>query len=304
VRDLINLAHDRSRERGDVLQVMIGIPYFYRLFGYVYSLPIPPARALAMAPQSDPSISVRRAEVADIAAMNALQSAEQNPIDVTMPHSTGCWRWLVARDGSDQLVAERDGQVIATGRATPPDEGVVLGEIAGDSAGVLALVGHCARLGAEGTSVMERPRTSVQQVIEPLLKPLELREALQESYYVRVERLPVMLDALRPVLSQRWIVAGGEDRDILISSFGEHVRFHIGPDGMSPVSAGGALQAPVSAGGSGVPPDAFPPMLFGPDGALGLERHHPDMMLGLQREAMGILFPPQTSDLLTYYLPV
>jgi hypothetical protein len=109
---------------------------------------------------------------------------------------------------------------------------------------------------------------------------------------------------LRPVLGRRWTAAGGDDRDILISCFGEHVRFHVGPDGMGPVTAGGSLQAPVSAGGSGVPPDAIPPMLFGPDGAAGLERRYPEMMLGRQREAMTILFPPQTSDLLTFYLPV
>ncbi len=34
VRALIGWAHERSAARGHVIQVMIGIPYFYRLFGY------------------------------------------------------------------------------------------------------------------------------------------------------------------------------------------------------------------------------------------------------------------------------
>nr|WP_164702760.1 GNAT family N-acetyltransferase [Modestobacter sp. KNN46-3] len=44
VRALMAWAHDRSAARGDLLQVMIGIPYFYRLFGYEYAIDVPPAR--------------------------------------------------------------------------------------------------------------------------------------------------------------------------------------------------------------------------------------------------------------------
>jgi hypothetical protein len=89
-----------------------------------------------------------------------------------------------------------------------------------------------------------------------------------------------------------------------ISSYRSHVRFHLGPDGMGPVTVGGPMQAPVSAGGSGVPHDVIAPLLLGPLGALGLERRHPDVLLGRQREAMSVLFPPQRSDLLTFYLAV
>ena len=41
VRTLMDEAHRRSTERGDLLQVMIGIPFFYRQFGYSYAMPIP-----------------------------------------------------------------------------------------------------------------------------------------------------------------------------------------------------------------------------------------------------------------------
>ena len=46
VRALIDEAHRRSAARGDLLQVMIGIPYFYRQFGYSYAIPIPRVRQL------------------------------------------------------------------------------------------------------------------------------------------------------------------------------------------------------------------------------------------------------------------
>jgi predicted acetyltransferase len=47
VRALVDEAHRRSAARGDLLQVMIGIPFFYRQFGYAYAIPIPRRRALS-----------------------------------------------------------------------------------------------------------------------------------------------------------------------------------------------------------------------------------------------------------------
>ena len=40
VRALMGWAHERSAARGHDLQVMIGIPYFYRRFGYEYAIDI------------------------------------------------------------------------------------------------------------------------------------------------------------------------------------------------------------------------------------------------------------------------
>jgi hypothetical protein len=90
--------------------------------------------------------------------------------------------------------------------------------------------------------------------------------------------------------------------DVLLSSWRNHVRFSIGAESMSPVESGGAEQAPISKGGAGVPVDLLAPLLLGPLGAAGLERRHGDVMLGRVRELMEALFPPVTSDLMTFYL--
>ena len=50
VRALMGWAHDRSARRGHLVQVMIGIPYFYRLFGYQYSIVLPKARSVRAVP--------------------------------------------------------------------------------------------------------------------------------------------------------------------------------------------------------------------------------------------------------------
>lgn len=311
VRSLVEHAHAISRARGDLVQVMIGIPYFYRQFGYAYSMRIPDTRVLDIVPAADPSVVVRDATADDAAAMAALQQVEQAAVGVSMPHSPACWRWLLERAGSTQWVAERDGVVVATARATPPDEGLVLGEVAGDRIGVEAIVAHAHRVaatsGAAGASAkveaMGRPGTPVHDSIGPLLAPVDADRG-GHWYYARIERVAAVLERLRPVLSARWAAAGGGEHEVLISSYRSHVRFRLDGDGMGAVTEGGPLQAPVSAGGSGVPPDVSAPMLLGPHGAAALERSHPDVLLGRQRDVMTVLFPPMRADLLTFYLPV
>ena len=117
VRALMRWAHERSANRGQLVQVMIGIPYFYRQFGYQYAIELPQSRPVRAAPPPDGVHVVRTAAAADIAAMSALQDSAQGTYDLRMPHSPACWRWLVAREGSTQLVVERAETPVATGRA-------------------------------------------------------------------------------------------------------------------------------------------------------------------------------------------
>src|SRR5690554_909257 len=95
-RALMSWAHERSAARGHLLQVMIGIPYYYRLFGYEYAIDIPPARAVVDLPEplaplpatgtggptdSDPYV-LRLPTREDIPALAALQDAAQSEYDV------------------------------------------------------------------------------------------------------------------------------------------------------------------------------------------------------------------------------
>jgi predicted N-acetyltransferase YhbS len=303
VRALMDEAHRRSVDRGDLLQVMIGIPYFYRQFGYAYAMPIPLGRHVHTVPTANPEITVRAATLDDIPVMKALQAAAQAPADVRMPHSAGCWRWLVQRAGSSQLVAEHDGEPIATARLTPPDEGVVLGEIAGTSSGVRALLSAAARVGNGDVTVLERPVTDLEAALAEVADPPEHPERVREWFYARVPALGPLLERLGPVLVERYRAGGFARRqDVLLSSWRSHVRFSIDEHAMSNVVAGGPEQAPISKGGSGVPPDALAPLLLGPFGAAGLETLYSDVLLGRQRALMEALFPPLTSDVLTFYL--
>jgi len=312
VRALMDWAHRRSAARGHLAQVMIGIPYFYRQFGYSYAIPIPATRKLTGTPPEAPGHTVRRATADDIPTMAALQDrAQRNQAkrgaDLRMPHSAACWRWLVARTGSEQWLVERDGVAVATGRTTPPEEGVRLAEAAAvDEPAAYALLHHAIKLGngALGngeTEVTDRPGTVAGEAYAPLLGPAPDG---CEMYYARVADPAALLEHLRPVLSAR--LAGSEtaDRDgeALVSFFRSHVRFKYRDGVIGPVTTGGTMQAPGAHGGAGVAPDLVAPLLFGPHGMAGLTRSHPDVYPGPHGALMRALFPPVHSDLLTFYL--
>jgi hypothetical protein len=311
VRALMAWGHARSRARGHLLQVMIGIPFFYRQFGYAYAMPIPPWQRLATVPDARApypgGVEVRRATLGDVPAMDALQAEAQGGADVWMPHSPACWRWLVERDGSEQWLAVRAGAVVGVARVVSgedADDATLVAELAAaDDEAALALVARAAAAGGgEGGGVEVQRRASTPPALDALLAP---PEEPPEWYYGRVERLGPLLVHLAPVLQARLEAAalGDRDHEVLLSSWRSHVRFTVGPSGFRLLAEGGQEQAPIHQGGSGVPPDALAPLLLGPHGAVGLEERLPDCLLGRQRELMAALFPPVTADLLTFYVP-
>jgi predicted N-acetyltransferase YhbS len=304
-RALMGWAHERSERRGQLVQVMIGIPYFYRLFGYQYSIVLPQARAVRTVPPLSDGHAVRRAGPDDIAAMTNLQDATQRAYDLNMPHSPACWRWLVARDGSTQLLVERDGVAVATGRLTPPDDGdVVLGEVAAiDPAGAYALLAHAAALtGGGDLAVRERPGCVGGDALDRFLAPPP-RQA--ERYYTRIPDAASLLDHLRPVLSARLAASDLAEKsgEAIVSFFHQHVRLPYAKGIVGEVETRGRMQAPGTVGGAGVAPDMVGPLLFGPYGIGGLAERHADVYPGRNDDLMRTLFPPVHADLLTFYLP-
>ncbi|WP_327001906.1 GNAT family N-acetyltransferase [Dactylosporangium sp. NBC_01737] len=296
VRALMGWAHERSARRGHLMQVMIGIPYFYRQFGYQYAIPIPQGRAVRSVPAMPDGCTVRAAGPGDIAAMARLQDALQVRFDVRMPHSPVCWRALVARAGSTQLVVERAGQVTGTGRVTPPEEGVVLGEVAvSRPEAVAALLAHAAEL-AGGKQFEAKDRAGL------LTDHLAAPDPQAHDYYLRIPDVAALLEHLRPVLSARLAHDQGDD-DVIVSFFRHHVRLRRAAGAVTEVVAGGPMQGPASQGGAGVAPDLIGPLLFGPHGIAGLSAWHADVYPGPNAELMRALFPPVTADLLTFYLP-
>lgn len=300
VRALMGWAHAESARRGHLLQVMVGIPYFYRLFGYEYAIAQPRARRLTALPPGGTGDVVRPARPEDLPALAALQADAQAVSDLAMPHPAARLRWLVAHDATRTLVVERDGAPVASGRITP-GSGLVAEATGRDAAAVGDLMAAVARQSESGrVGVVERAGTVPHDVCAPFMEDAPERA---EQYYVRVPDDAAVLDALRPVLSARLAAAGLQRTHVLVSTYRRHYRFPVTDEGLGPAVAGGPMQAPVSEGGAGVAPDWLPSLLFGPWGIEGLARLRPDVDPEGDPELFAALFPPVRADVLTYYLP-
>ena len=311
VRALMAWAHARSAERGHLLQVIIGIPYFYRRFGYEYAIEIPPARRLSgpVVPGTvggeaehglDRNEVLRPAEPRDLPTLAALQQAAQSRYDVALPHPAARWRWLLEHSASRTVVLERDRAVVASARLWEGDGELLLAEpTAVDpqaARGLLAL----ATADRSTVNVVHRAGTTTGEVWEGLL---DAPGDAAEQYYVRIADPAVVLDALRPVLHRRMLDAGIErfGDELVLSAFGAHHRMAVTAEGLGQARAGGPMQSPGAVGGIGVAPDQLGALLLG-RGFLALSRLRPDVYAA-DRELAALLFPPMSADLLTYYLP-
>ncbi|MFF4262550.1 GNAT family N-acetyltransferase [Streptomyces virginiae] len=305
VRALMHWAHERSAARGHVVQAMIGIPYFYRRFGYEYAIDIPQVLTVKAAPPAEGSSTLRAARPSDIPAMAALQGSAQSGFDVTMPHSAACWRWLLDHESSNLWVLEHADTIIATARTTPPGEEMLLAEAAArDEAAARNLLSGVAALasGDDPLRIVHRAGTVTGDAWQEFLDHEPRGNA--EQYYIRIPDAAALLDRLRPLFWQRLTAAGIDrtGRDIVLSTFGAHHRIPVLADGLGEVVTGGPIQSPGAVKGAGVAPDHLAALLFGPHGIEGLTRIRPDVY-SADEELFEVLFPPLTADVLSYYLP-
>lgn len=313
VRDLMNMALARSAARGDVVQIMIGIPYFYRQFGFCYVIPMPAPYELGV--NADlvvpDGLEVREAGLRDLPGIRHLQDAVQAGYDVAMPHNDETWRWLETAETAALRIVD-DGSAISgfarhkIGAGNAQGDGphdITVAEVAAVGVGPVRALLADARRQARGGKVMvkDRPGAAVSAVL-PLVG---LRHEETDRYMVRVADAAALLDALRPTLSARLAAShfARESGDLLLSFYRGSALLTYADGAVTAVKAAPGHQGPVAAGGIGVPPDVVADLVFGPHGAAQLEQRHADCNLGPRRGLADALFPPVSADVLTFYVP-
>ena len=300
VRRQMTLAHEISSARGDLVQWMVGIPYFYRRFGYEYAVPSPPSIELdGPVTATAQDLTFREAEQADVHTIVALQSHMAASATVFAEHDPLLWSWLIDSPVYRVVLAERAQQPVAMLRVYEDDDDRYLFDVtASDPDTFGALIEHSR--GLSGTTTL---------VLRPGLQELAARLGEQESdgyaYYVRTPDPGNLLEALSPELNRRLDEAGIDvpDGQLLLSMYANSLRIPIENGALGSPAPGGTVQAPVSQGGSGIPPDLVGHLILGPLGAVELEKRHADVLLGKQRDLMDALFPPQTIDVQSWVVP-
>ena len=301
IRAQMDEAHRRSEGAGHLMQLIVGIPHFYRQFGYGYPMRQPAYQAVGPTVDLTPGDwEVRLAGIADVAAIQEAQTGVQAETGFAVAHPDYLWRWLIESPNYDVIVAESRDQM-AVGRVYLDGETAYLGDVVAPTRAALhALIAH-ARISEPTVAVSHRP----SGLLAAMLSGLGV--VLDENgwYYGRIGDPVAMFEALRPELESRLERSplAGYSGDFMLSWYRASVRWQIVDGRFGAVEPDGPVSYPVSAGGSGVPADLIPRLLFGPYGAADMERIHGDVLLGEQSALMAVLFPPVTSDVQTWVFP-
>lgn len=304
VRSQMELVHEWSAERGDLAQLIAGIRYFYRLFGYEYAIAMAQVRLLlpGREPEMPRGWTVRDATAADVDDIVRLQDDAQRNASIVARRPAELWSHRIDRASAGSVVvAEQAGTVggIATIGGGPPGVGsgvAMLGALAADRRDAVSALVAAARERGKPVAVERRPGT----IGDAVLAPMCATHPRDYAWYVRVGDPVAFLERLRPVLSARLANSpfASLSTRLLLSLYRSSIVLEIDRGEVMGVVAAGPEQDPAGKGGAGVPPDQIATLIFGRYGALGLSARQDDVELGAAAGVMEVLFPRLTADLM------
>jgi hypothetical protein len=123
VRELMNVAHERSSSLGHIMQGITGIGYFYRQFGYAMTInlgsdaQLPIALITTLKPDQTPQYTLRPATTTDIIQIQEWEAYEQQNGGLTVKRDWSNWDYDLNHCHPDSsycpaiyIVANIDGQ--------------------------------------------------------------------------------------------------------------------------------------------------------------------------------------------------
>jgi predicted N-acetyltransferase YhbS len=315
VRSLFAAHHGRSAARGELLQLIGGIPYFYRRLGYGYALDAP--LTLAVEPDrlvdSPSPVVVRPARPGDVPWL-ARFDAERARDGLTVVRDASTFeRWIrrggdIGADGWEcVLVAEADGDPLGWVRIFAFDREAqlhVLGGWTPTSELAAALLGAAcdearrleARLGRRVEVLgADAPGTAWSRV----LHRCGHQRPEPSGLFGRTPDPVTILRRLTPVLEARLAASGlATDRgELVVSLYERGLRLAWDGPRIVSVEPAPADPEPFEHGGVGVAPDWFPALVLGRWGASELAARVDDVVLGDHAPVMDVLFPRRPADL-------
>ncbi len=294
IRSLIQRFHEHEVERESLVQVIEGIPYFYRRFGYEYALPTPSDLVVSHPLPRLAHWVVRTATPDDGRLITDLQQTAQAGADVVVGHSARTWQWIL-RSPVYRILIASNGDRRAMARVCKYGETSYMFDVAGDQEGSLAIAADISNEGP--LHVLRRPGST---------DDIERAASIDPRSYARYGRigdLRPLLARLLPELNRRIAPLELGDRTTAISHYGSSTEIEIRDGSIAHIRQGGRMQAVFSAGALGVPPDLVATLVLGPLGAEEMRRRHPDVIFDPSDPLWPALFPPQTIDVQTWVYP-
>jgi GNAT superfamily N-acetyltransferase len=319
IRAQFDVVHEWSRAAGQLWQFIGGIPWYYRQFGYVYALDVPPRPIMWLReaePASPAEFALRPATPADAGALAEIESDGSSGIALSpvrgadgfavelarRPGSVCSYEILVIehrRDTSSPVgfVAHlrqlRDG--LAVVQAFEVRRGTSWLE---PTAAVLAHLHHWVREHPDGPG---RGIRLLLPVGHPVRRSAATRlgtgPAGSYGYYVRVPDVVAVLGAIAPALEARLAAspAVGWTGALNLDLYRECVRLRFEEGRLIAVERSDAAEATVDAC---VPAEDFLHLLFGNRPIAELERTVADCLIRTDAGALllDVLFPPMPSS--------
>lgn len=220
--------HRRYAADGVPLQIIEGIPYFYRRLGYDYALandgaPVVPATALP----TDPSggVTVRPATADDADALSAVDRHLADSDALTCPRDSSVWRYEISGRRPTDLARREvavlthgtdvDGYLVHGTRLSAAGELLVVAAACTPPAGwpraATAMQAYLHHVGVRYAAATDQPFTAVRPLLNPghplvrLAPPGTPRR--QRGWYVRTGDPADLITRFRPLLQARWRAA-------------------------------------------------------------------------------------------------
>ncbi len=333
VRQLFAMFHARSTARGQLVQGVTGISYFYRQFGYEYALDLGGVRnvPIGVVPQLKPEqtddFGLRRATVGDLTQVQMLYERERSrtaaghPLLTTARIESHIWRWLLSVQSPDNtegwvtwMIDDTEGRAVGyvltrrkrwggglgiVGFATEP--GTSMAAVLPPVLRALVPIAHeTPRARPEAPERADTLRFGLGQA-HPAYDLLgdNLAFPLDPPYawYVRVPDLPAFIRRVTPALERRISSSS-------LSGYTGEVRIDFYRGGLRLVFAAGKLtevedwRAPVWEAGAkaGFPPGVFLQLMFGRRSLADLKYAFPDVWAdGDVGVLLETLFPKRVS---------
>lgn len=301
-RKVLELAHRWSLRDGNLVELIAGIPHYYRQFGYEYALPFPRVRLVlpGVDLRPPPGWSVRPATVADIPELLRLQDRAEGASEVAVrPGDAAWWRWWIEREQEPGwwVAHHATGGIGAAGTVGdgPPGIGAAIGMIGAPAAdepvalrALLSAVGAAAAVAGRPAAIEERA-----EVTTPLAGATHLHPR-HYSVYVRIADPIAFLEALRPELDRRLAASAwqGATGTLEISTYRRAFALRCEAGRVVAIEE----VAPTGRGVQ-VPHDKVATLFLGRYGAAGLAEREDDVLL--DPDVAGVadaLFPRLTSD--------
>lgn len=311
VRIQVDYFKRRMAERGALLSLIQGIPYYYRQFGYEYALPLEGGLRLTGRELPDlaiPDFSFRRAALDDLPILQRLYDEAAADVEISVVRGEVHWHYLLQYPQSTERIPELwlvlDAGMEVAGYFMLPEhhfgEELTIGEVSRLSYdAALAVLRRCREIAAERKLPGIRLNLPANSALSRLARAVGAHDMGAYAWQIHVADFAALLRAIAPVLEDRLAASpfAGMSRDVQIAFFRNSVILHFVDGKVVEVVSGGPTQGAIN-----FPPLTIVPLIFGQRTIEQLRAVYPDINVnGVWRLLVETLFPQTPAFLYSGY---